>query len=130
MEGITEFCCYGFRGATKRDLDIVNNCCDDDDCYLNASLDLSDRRDCDYDADADKLDGTSAIGISELMLMPELKDRYLYSLGYANNHHKTGVVLFVGGRYECDGEDYNESIISADFSDGAKVIAIVKNEEE
>lgn len=126
LEGVTGFSCFGFRGATKKDLDIIKIAKMKNDCYLNASLDLCGRRDCDYDANADKLDGTSAIPVNEFMFKDELIDRYDYAFGYAYNHHKTDTVLLIAGDFSEDGEDFNETIIRADFCEGAKVIAIIR----
>ena len=111
---------YGFRGASKRDLEILQ-----DGEYLDASLDLWNERDCDYKEDVDRLNGTSAICITEYMDMDELKKWYDYAKGYAENHHNTGIVLFVYGD-SCDsGDDKNEALLKCDFEDGAKVIAEV-----
>lgn len=110
---------YGFRGASKRDLEILQS-----DEYLDASLDLWDERDCNF-KDVDRLNGTSAICITEYMDMGELKNRYNYTKGYADNHHGTGVVLFVYGDSSEYGDDDREVVLRCDFSDGAKVIAEV-----
>lgn len=111
---------YGFRGASKHDLEILK-----DGEYLDASLDLWDERDCDYKEDVDRLDGTSAIVITEYMDMDELKKMYDYTKGYADNHHGTGVVLFVYGDYSDYGDDEHETVLRCDFCDGAKVVAQV-----
>ncbi len=111
---------YGFRGASERDLEILQ-----EGEYLYASLDLWDERDCDYSDDAEKLNGTSAITITEYMDMDELKKWYDYAKGYADNHHGTGVVLFVYGDFSDYGDDEHESVLRCDFEDGAKVIAEV-----
>lgn len=111
---------YGFRGASRRDLEILKG-----GEYLDASMDLWDERDCDYQEDADKLNGTSAICITEYMDMDELKKWYDYAKGYADNHHETSVVLFVYGDYSDYGYDEHETMLRCDFEDGAKVIAEV-----
>lgn len=111
---------YGFRGASKHDLEVLQN-----SEYLDASLDLWDERDCDYQEDADKLNGTSAISITEYMDMDELKKWYDYAKGYADNHHETGVVLFVYGDDSDCGTDDHEVVLKCDFESGAKVVAEV-----
>lgn len=112
---------YGFRGASKHDLELL-----EDSEYLDASFDLWDERDCDYQEDAKKLNGTSAICITEYMdVDDELKRRYNYAKGYANNHHGTGVVLFVSSDHEEYGDDEHEVVLRCDFENGAKVIAEV-----
>lgn len=116
--------CYGFRGASKRDLEILKK-----SEYLKASIDLWDERDCDYKEDRDTLNGTSAICITEYMEMDELKKRYDYTKGYADNHHDTGVVLFVYGDSSDYGDDEREILLKCDFEEGAKVIAEVALDE-
>lgn len=111
---------YGFRGASKRDLEILQS-----GEYLDASLDLWDERDCDYKEEVDKLHGTSAIVITEYMDMDELKKWHDYAKGYADNHHGTGVVLFVYGDFSDQGYDEHEIVLRCDFESGAKVIAEV-----
>lgn len=111
---------YGFRGASKHDLELLEN-----GEYLDASLDLWDERDCDYQEDAERLNGTSAICITEYMDAEELRGRYNYTRGYADNHHGTGVVLFVAGDHEEYGDDEHEVVLRCDFEDGAKVVAEV-----
>lgn len=111
---------YGFRGASRHDLETLK-----DREYLDASLDLWDERDCDYQEDADKLNGTSAICITEYMDVDELKKWFDYAKGYADNHHGTGVVLFVYGDYSDYGDDEHETVLRCDFEDGAKVIGEV-----
>ena len=111
---------YGFRGASKRDLEILK-----DGEYLDASLDLWDERNCDYQDGAERLNGTSAIGINEYMGIDEVKKWYDYAKGYADNHHKTGVVLFVYGDNSDCGDDDHEIVLKCDFESGAKVIAEV-----
>lgn len=112
---------YGFRGASRHDLETLKG----REC-LDASLDLWDERDCDYqEGDSDKLNGTSAICITEYMEMDELKKWFNYAKGYADNHHGTGVVLFVYGDYSDCGDDEHETVLKCDFEDGAKVIAEV-----
>lgn len=111
---------YGFRGTSKEDLKILEN-----GEYLNASFNLWDGRDCDYKEDADRLNGTSAICITEYMDMNELKKQYDCAKGYADNHHGTGTVLFVYGDYSESGDDDKEIVLRCDFDDGAKAIAEV-----
>lgn len=111
---------YGFRGASKRDLEILK-----EREYLDASLDLWNERDCEYRDDAEKLNGTSAICITEYMDMDELKKMYDNAKGYADNHHNTGIVLFVYGDTSEYGDDDNEVLLKCDFEDGAKVVAEV-----
>lgn len=111
---------FGFRGASRHDLEALK-----DREYLDASLDLWDERDCDYQENADKLNGTSAICITEYMDVDELKKIYDYAKGYADNHHGTGVVLFVYGDTCEYGDDDREVILRADFENGAKIIAEV-----
>ncbi len=111
---------YGFRGASKHDLETFK-----DGGYLDASLDLWDERDCDYQEGADRLNGTSAICITEYMAIDELKKWYDYAKGYADNHHGTGVVLFVYGDNSDYGYDDHEVLLKCDFEDGAKVVAEV-----
>lgn len=111
---------YGFRGASKHDLELLQK-----GEYLDASLDTWDERDCPYNEDADRLGGTSAISVNEYMDMNELKNRFAYTMGYAVNHHSTGIVLFVSGDHEEYGYDEHEIILRDDFEDGAKVIAQV-----
>lgn len=111
---------YGFRGASKRDLEILQ-----EGEYLDASLDLWDERECTYQEGADRLDGTSAIAITEYMNITELKKWYGYAKGYADNHHGTGIVFFVYGDFSDCGDDEHETVLRCDFEDGAKVIAEV-----
>lgn len=112
---------YGFRGASKRDLELA-----DSGEYLGASLDTWDARDCAYDENAEKLDGTSAISINEWMDIEELRSRFDYTMGYAKNHHETNVVLLVSGdNCEC-GDDDHEVVLRDDFEEGAKIIAEVR----
>lgn len=118
MESNTGY--YGFRGASKRDLEVLKN-----GEYLDASLDLWDERDCDYRKDTDKLNGTSAITVTEYMDMDELKNRHEYAKVYADNHHKTGIVLLVYGDNSEYGDDEREVVLKCDFENGAKVIAEV-----
>lgn len=112
---------YGFRGATKRDLELIKS-----GEYLDASLDLWDSRDCNYDENADKMNGTSAICITEYMDFDELKKAYEYAKGYADNHHGTGVVLLISGDYSDYGDDEDEVILRSEFEEGAQVIAFVE----
>lgn len=111
---------YGFRGASKHDLELLEG-----SEYLDASLDTWDERDCSYKEDADRLDGTSAIAINEYMSDSELKNRFEYTMGYAVNHHGTGVVLFVSGGCQEYGDDEHEVVLRDEFENGAKVIAQV-----
>lgn len=111
---------YGFRGASKHDLELA-----DSGEYLGASLDTWEERDCPYDENADRLNGTSAISINEYMDIDELKSRFDYTMGYAENHHGTNVVLFISGDSSEYGDDEHEVILKCDFEDGAKVIAEV-----
>ncbi len=111
---------YGFRGASQRDLDLTAS-----GEYLDASLDLWDERDCDYQEDVERLNGTSAISINEYMEMDEIRKWYEYAKGYADNHHGTGVVLFVYGDNSDYGYDEHEVLLKCDFEEGAKVMAEV-----
>lgn len=111
---------YGLRGASKHDLEMLKN-----REYLDASLDLWNERDCDYQEDAERLNGTSAICITEYMGIDELKKWYDYAKGYADNHHGTGVVLFVYGDNSDYGDDEHEVLLKCDFESGAKVVAEV-----
>lgn len=111
---------YGFRGASKRDLEILKN-----NEYLSASLDLWDERDCDYQEDTKRLNGTSAITINEYMDMNNLRKWYDYAKGYADNHHGTGIVLFAYGDNNDYGDDEHEVLLKCDFEEGAKIIAEV-----
>lgn len=111
---------YGFRGASEHDLELLQN-----SEYLDASLDTWDERDCPYSEDADRLDGTSAITINEYMRDGEIKDRFEYTMGYAVNHHGTGVVLLVSGDCQECGYDDREVVLRDEFEVGAKVIAQV-----
>lgn len=118
MEQETRY--YGFRGATKKDLELAGS-----GEYLGKSLDLWDRRECDYNEGAKSLDGTSAITITEWMDIEELRDAFNYAMGYAKNHHGTGVVLLVSGDNSEYGDDEREIILKDDFENGAKIIAQV-----
>lgn len=111
---------YGFRGASKHDLELVES-----GEYLDASLDTWEERDCPYDENADRLNGTSAISINEWMDIDELKNRFDYTMGYASNHHGTNVVLFVSGDNSEYGDDDREIVLKDDFEQGAKIIAQV-----
>lgn len=111
---------YGFRGASKHDLELVES-----GEYLGASLDTWEERYCPYDENADRLNGTSAISINEWMDIDELKSRFDYTMGYASNHHDTNVVLFVSGDNSECGDDEHEVILKDDFEQGAKIIAQV-----
>lgn len=119
MEQETNY--YGFRGASKRDIELART-----GEYLDASLDLWDSRECDYDEDADRLNGTSAICITEYMDIDGLKERYEDAKGYATNHHGTDTVFFVSGdTSDYDGADEREIILKSDFENGARIIAEV-----
>lgn len=111
---------YGFRGASKHDLELAET-----GEYLDESLDTWEERDCPYDEDADRLNGTSAISINEYMDIDELKSRFDYTMGYATNHHGTNIVLFISGDIGEYGDDEHEVILKDDFEPGAKIIAQV-----
>lgn len=111
---------YGFRGASRHDLEVLSS-----REYLDASLDLWDERGCGYQENADRLNGTSAVCITEYMAMDELRKMYDHAKGYADNHHGTGVVLFVYGDNGDYGDDDDEIVLKCDFEDGARVMAEV-----
>lgn len=118
---------FGFRGASE--YDIEHQAEFEERGYLDCSFDLFDRRDCDYDENAERLSGTSAIyggvGGSPWLDEEEIKAAYKKALGYAQNHHGTDRVYLVRDDcIEC-GEDESEVILGS-FGYGADIVAIVK----
>lgn len=110
---------YGLRGASEHDIEIA------DRGYLDCSLDIWDARDCDYDEDADKLNGTSAIYVSNELGEVEVINRYNMAQGYAKNHHMTNVVYLISDSSFEWGIDDNEIVLGHNGY-GADVEAIVE----
>lgn len=108
----------GLRGASEHDFEVEER------GYLDCSLDLFDKRDCDYDVDAEKLPGTSAIGITEYMSSEKLMKCYKKAKGYSVNHHMTNTVYLIGDNNMDYGEDEDEVILGNNY--GADIIAIVE----
>lgn len=119
MDELTKSGYFGLRGASEHDIEIA------DRGYLDCSLDLFDRRDCDYDEDADLLSGTSAISVNDFMSEDELTARYNDALGYAQNHHGTNTVYLLSDDCKEYGEDENEVILGHNGY-GADIVAIVE----
>lgn len=109
---------WGLRGASEHDVEVS------DRGYLDCSLDLFDRRDCDYDDDAETLNGTSAISVNEYMSESEVMERYEQAKNYSEYHHGTNVVYLLNDKNSEYGEDENEVILGSNGC-GADVIAIV-----
>lgn len=109
---------WGVRGASEHDIEVS------DRGYLDCSLDLFDRRDCDYDEEAEMLNGTCAIGINSFMEEGTIEERYEQAMRYASNHHMTNVVYLLNDS-NCEyGEDENEVILGSNGY-GANIVAIV-----
>lgn len=110
---------YALRGASEHDLEIA------DRGYLDCSYDLCNRRDCDYDEDAEVLNGTCGIAIDDFMSLEALAERYEMAKGYSKNHHCTEGAVYLIADKNCEsGEDENEVILGSNGY-GADVIAIV-----
>ncbi len=110
---------YGLRGASEHDIEIA------DRGYLDCSLDIWDERNCDYDENADKLNGTSAIYVSNEIGEVEVINRYNMAKGYAKNHHMTNIVYLISDRSFEWGIDDNEIVLGHNGY-GADVEAIVE----
>lgn len=111
---------YGFRGASKKDLELANS-----GEYLDASLDAWDSGNQTYHEEADKLNGTSAVAINEYMNMEELRNRFDCALNDYATGHGTNVVFFVSGEISEYGDDDHEVVLRDDFENGARIIAEV-----
>lgn len=122
---------FGFRGASE--YDVEHRAEFEERGYLDCSFDLWDRRDCDYDSDAERLSGTSAIyggvGGSPWLDEEEIKNAYEKALGYAKNHHQTDLVYLIRDDFSKWGDDEHEIILGSDGY-GADIVAIVELEEE
>ena len=111
---------YGFRGASKKDLELANS-----GEYLNASLDTWDSGNQTYNEDAEQLNGTSAVSVNEYMDADELRNRFDSAMNDYAAGHGTNVVLLVSGENSEYGDDEHEVILKDDFENGAKIIAEV-----
>lgn len=118
------FAQYGVRGASERDEQANYNEGD----FMGFSLDLCDERDCEYDEDAEELDGTCAIGINQMMYDDDVAKAVEMARGYAGNHHCTNIVYLICGKDSEYGADEQEVIINnSDITGyrGAQVVGVV-----
>ena len=90
---------------------------------LECSIDDWDNRGIEYNADAEKLNGTSAISINEYMSNETILERYQKALNYSD----CGKVILINGTTAETGSDADEIIISYK-GDGARFLGRVKLE--
>ena len=103
---------YGFRNATDHDIKLINKGQE----YLDPSFDWTDNV-----RSKNKLDGTSAIEITEYMSDADIQKKYKQTLnGYTGN-----TILLIGDKHGTYGEDDGEIILGSNGY-GADVIALIK----
>ena len=119
MEALEGTGYFGLRGASEHDLEI------EDRGYLDCSLDLWDKRDCNYDEEAELLSGTSAINVNEYLDEEEVMTKYKKALGYATNYHGNTKVYLLNDKHAEYGDDEEEVVLGHDGY-GADIVAVVE----